>query len=209
MNLTNFSLYISLVLCVVAWPSHAIDTSAEEKICSEIGFKPKTEKFGNCVVELFSRKNKGSLSATSASSTTRSSHQTSPSGASHAGDGSQDDRTCQSYGLSPGSSSYSECRIRIDTARKDAESRQSRYQAELAAYEKQVAEANRQRERDRNLRMMELGLGMMAGGGGRGSSDSARNVGPAPLAPSLNQNIFLPDGRMMSCRTNGHVTNCF
>lgn len=187
----------------------AIDTSAEEKTCAEIGFKPKTERFGNCVVELYSRKSKGSAPTSSASSSNRSTTQPSTAAASRAGDGSQDDRTCQSYGLSPGSPGYSECRMRIDTARRDAEAQQARYQAELRAYEQQVAEANKQRERDRGLRMLELGLGMMAGGGSRGSGSSAVNVGPAPIAPSLNQNIFLPNGRMMTCTTSGNVTNCF
>lgn len=200
-----FASFFSLLATQVA----AIDTSAEEKTCAEIGFKPKTEKFGNCVVELYSRKGKGSAPTSAASSSIRSASQPSAAAGSRAGDGSQDDRTCQSYGLSPGSSGYSECRMRIDTARKEAQAQQARYQSEMAIYQQQLAEAERQRDKDRGLKMLELGLGMMAGGGSRGGTSSTVNIGPPPVAPSLNQNIFLPNGRIMTCTTSGNVTNCF
>ena len=41
---------------VLASNATALDTSNEEKTCSEIGFKKKTEAHANCVLELISRK---------------------------------------------------------------------------------------------------------------------------------------------------------
>ena len=49
----------TLMISTGAW---ALDTSVEEFTCKEIGFKPKTEKFANCVLELYERKSKGSTS---------------------------------------------------------------------------------------------------------------------------------------------------
>ena len=49
----------ALLVCAgVAYPSvaSALDTSAEESACSELGFKNKTPPFANCVLELYGRK---------------------------------------------------------------------------------------------------------------------------------------------------------
>jgi hypothetical protein len=47
-----------LVYIGAAYPSvaSALDTSAEESACSELGFKKKTPAFANCVLELYGRK---------------------------------------------------------------------------------------------------------------------------------------------------------
>lgn len=50
---------ITSLLLAVATISHgvavAVDTSAEERFCEEIGFKPKSADFGNCVVDFLGR----------------------------------------------------------------------------------------------------------------------------------------------------------
>ena len=190
---------IQILLCVIASPALAIDTLAEEKTCQEIGFKPKTDKFVNCVLELYERSGGQTASRPPISQTTIK--------PAAVGDGSDDDQTCQSYGFGPGTSAYADCRMKVDMARREAQKAHARYKADLAAYEAQVANASRQRESERNLRLMELGLGMMSGGGRGGSSSSVTTARP-PVAPS-NQNIFLPNGQMITCNTSGNVTNCF
>jgi len=189
---------IPILLCAIAWPAIAVDTSLEEEACRKIGFKPKTEKFVNCVLELYERR--GQTASRPPISQT-------PTTSAAVGDGSDDDQTCQSYGFGPGTGAYADCRFKVDMAKSLAQTAHARYKADLAAYEAQVAAANRQRESDRNLRLMELGLGMMAGGGRGGSSSSATTARP-PAAPP-NQHIFLPNGRMITCNTSGNVTNCF
>ena len=47
---------LGLFLAFAASSGYALDTSAEEAMCKEIGFKPKTEKYANCVLELYERK---------------------------------------------------------------------------------------------------------------------------------------------------------
>jgi len=185
------------MLFLIAWPIYAVDTSAEEKTCTEIGFKPKTEKFGNCVLELYSRRGgKSSVNSSQASRT---------------GDGSKDDATCQNYGFKPGQDSYSNCRMQIDMARKEADVAQARYQQELNAYEQQVAELKRQQDKARSMRQLELGLRMM---GGQPPIEAINSLGTGapitrPTPPTTHHSIRLPDGRIMNCNTVGPHTNCF
>lgn len=193
-----------ILLGAAALPALAIDTSAEERTCAEIGFKPKTEKFANCVLELYERRERNQRSSAKGSSV-----QVSPT-STVAGDGSEDDRTCHKYGLQPGSSGYAECRMKIDMARQEAIRDHQRYERELAAYNQRVAELKREQERQRNLRQLELGLRMM---GGQSVGDAARSVGTgAPITPPRpaiqNQTIILPGARPIHCSTVGTVTTC-
>lgn len=196
----------------------AIDTSTEEKTCSEIGFKRKTEAFGNCVLELIDRKNK-SQQVKAARTTTPSNNAIRQSTAQNqrpaqekppspiVGDGSPDDNTCQTYGFKPGTANYSECRQKIDLARQDGQRQQAQYEAQQRQYEAQMAEYKRQREMAASMALMQMGLGMMAGG------SPATNFAPPPVAPvaprNNTQTYFLPNGRAMTCTTTGSHTNCF
>lgn len=191
---------LATTACLFSGTAHAIDTSTEEKACAEIGFKPKTEKFANCVLELYDRRGKA-VNRPTASSTNSTAQQS---------DGSEDDRTCQKYGFHPGANAYAECRMKIDMARQEAARDHQRYERELAAYNQKLAEAKREQERQRNLRQLELGLRMM---GGQSVGDAARSVGTgAPITPPRpaiqNQTIILPGSRPIHCSTVGTVTNC-
>lgn len=55
MKINVNKLYPILILSLASHIAIAMDTSAQEKICRDIGFKPKTEKFASCVIELVSR----------------------------------------------------------------------------------------------------------------------------------------------------------
>lgn len=83
MKLSAVYALLMLALSMFTWSSYAIDTSAEEKTCREIGFTPKTENFAACVLELYERKN-ANMSARSSGG-----EQTLKSGPG--GDGSPDD----------------------------------------------------------------------------------------------------------------------
>ena len=195
-------IFFALALSFVSWPAFSIDTSAEEQTCREIGFKPKTEKFANCVLDLYERRG--------VKATTNSAVSTKPVQAVVLGDGSQDDRTCQNYGFKPGQEGYSNCRMQIDMAKKEAQVAQARYQRELAAYEEQAAELKRRQDNERSRRLMELGLRMM---GGQPPIEAANSIGTGapiskPTPPSTFQSIRLPNGRIMNCSTTGTYTNC-
>lgn len=165
----------------------ANDTAAEEKICSEIGFKRKTEAFGNCVLELHGRKGSQSVTVNS---------------------GDSDDATCLKYGFKRGTNEFAQCKLQIDQAKQDAQRQQEQYAQQQQKYEADLKAYKRQREDARDMALLELGLGLLGGGGSQGSS-----AGPAPIPPPIPSNEFrrynLPNGKIMQCNTFGTVTNCF
>jgi hypothetical protein len=177
-----FFFYLGLV-----GPAEAIETSSEEKICSEIGFKKKTEAFGRCVLELLDRSTASSNQAKQAPS-------------------SPDDATCRQYGFRSGSNEYASCRLQIDQARQDAQRQQAQFQQQQRQYEEQLEAQRDARSRAAGLALLNLGLGTMASGNFPGA-------GPAPIAPlppqNFNRTYTLPGGRMMNCTTTGTITNCF
>lgn len=198
------TVFLGLVLAFAAGTAYALDTSAEEAMCKEIGFKPKTEKYANCVLELYERKSK----AAPAASAQRPPQ--SPPQPVQQGDGTQDDQTCQRYGLRPGQPEYGNCRMQIDMAKQQVAREQARYQAELAAYEQQKKEIEAERRREQGLRQLQMGLGLMSG------QVTLQDLGrqslglpPPPAAPQIqNQTIRLPGGGIIHCTTTGTFTNC-
>ena len=168
---------------------HAIDTSAEEKTCLDIGFKRKTEAFGNCVIELAGR-NGSSLN--------------------YSTDGNSDDKACRGYGFKPNTNDYASCRQRIDLAKQSAKQQQDIYEQQKRQYDAQVAAIEKQRERDRSAKQLELGLRMMGGQSIQNAAMATARMPPLPQAPGpITQTLSMPGGRMMNCTTTGTVTNCF
>lgn len=195
---------VLLTILIIPTGAWALDTSVEEFTCTEIGFKSKTEKFANCVLELYERKNKGGITNSVGSRQADSGAQ------SQQGDGSLDDQTCQRYGLKPGQPEYGNCRIQIHLAKQQAAREQARYEAEMAAYEHQKQELEAEQKRKLAMRQLQLGLGLMLGqitleDIGR----SSMGLPPAPRPPAIqNLTIRLPGGAIVNCTTTGTFTNC-
>lgn len=94
----------------------ALDLTAYESQCSEIGFKRKTPAFGECVLELKSRES-GSERVS----------------ANSQGDGSAEHSTCARYGFRAGSTEYAQCRMQIDLAKSQAQEQQRQYERQAAS----------------------------------------------------------------------------
>lgn len=168
--------------------TQAIDLSSYEKTCQEIGFKRKTQTFGECVLELAERNGQSSSASVSA-----------------------DDQTCQRYGFKPKTQPFAECKFKLDMAKKEGAQAQEKYAREKAEYDRQIAAMQREQEKARAMKQLELGLRMM---GGQSPVNAVNSVGTgAPIAPSMpspiNQTITTPSGRMINCTTIGNNTNCF
>jgi hypothetical protein len=187
MRVTAFKV-IFIYLVFVGVNAQALDLSSHEKTCQEIGFKKKTQAFGECVLELAERTDQ-------ATSTPKNS----------------DDDTCRKYGFKPNTPLYGECRMKLDFAKAESLKQQQQYERDQAAYEQQMAAIQKERERQRAMKQLELGLRMM---GGQSPIDAVNSVGTnAPIAPRaptpINQTITMPNGRMVNCTTMGTMTNCF
>ncbi len=193
------SVWLLLVICFSEVA--AIDTNQEEQMCTEIGFKQKTEGHADCVLELITRKNKNRSAKLSATNS----------------DGSSDDVTCQKFGFVVGSSGYSDCRLRMEIAKKEAQQKQSNYELELRRYEAQVAQYENEKERRQGEAMMRFGLSLM-GGQSPYLSENLANASRAsiglppviPVAPTIqNFTITIPGGRMTNCSVISNNINCF
>jgi len=120
------------------------------------------------------------------------------------GDGSPDDALCQKYGFTVNTQLYAECRMKIDIAKNEARQRQALYDAEMARYNAQVAEYEKQKKREESDRLIRFGLALM-GGTSPNFSENLNNANRAvnglpPVAPQVqNFNIITPRGGLTSC----------
>jgi hypothetical protein len=159
--------------------------SPEESTCLELGFKRKTEPYGNCVLELMDRK----LIASEPVST------------------DQDDITCRKYGFKPNTPDYGQCRLQIDTAKSQARQQAEQYAQQQRQYKAQLDEQQRQRSVAAGMALFQLGTGITSGA--YNSSNSYGAKPNPPTMPNPHRQFFLPGGKTMNCTTTGTVTNCF
>lgn len=191
--------------------SNAADLDSYKASCKEIGFKPKTPAFGDCVLELRKRDSaKNNSSQTSNNQTSiKSENSIKPSG-----DGSSEDKSCQGYNFEVGTDAYNQCRLQLNIAKQQFESQQAlyeqqqrQYQQQLQRYEAQVAAAEKEKERQKGLKLLELGLRMGAGQSARDASMATAGMMPIqPQAPSRpvfeNYSVTMPGGRTTNCSYN-------
>ena len=123
------------------------------------------------------------------------------------GDGSADDFVCKKYGFRPNTQAYANCRLQIDVAKREMQQQQAQYMAQQQQFE---AAQETARERRQNEFLLGMGLRMMGGQSPAGAYVD-QSVG-APMyqpPPPSTRTYSFPNGRMMTCTTNGSVTNCF
>ena len=185
---------IALILTLLGSQAIALELSKFERTCSEIGFKPKTPAFGECVLELHGRESKSNSQPAPVVQPTQP--KTSQNTISQ-GDGTPDHSTCAKYGFQAGTTEYAQCRMQIDTARTQARQQQNEYEQQLAAQKKAKEEAQGEA-------LFLLGMGMLAGSGPKRSTSINTVIQPPPQDMIFN----LPGGKFMRCSTMGMVTNC-
>lgn len=196
MRTSTFKIAICLISFFCYSAGYALDTSTEEKTCVDIGFKRKTEAFGNCVLELV---NRGGGSGNRQTSQQYSS-----------GSGDPDDAACRGYGFKPNTVDYAGCRQRIDLAKQSAKQQQDIYQQQKSQYDEQVAAIEKQKAKERNMKQLEMGLRMMGGQSVQDAAMATARMPPIPQPPGpITQRITMPNGRGMTCTTVGMNTNCF
>jgi hypothetical protein len=196
-----------MTFCVGA---HA-DLSEHETKCTDIGFKKKTPAYGECVLELDRR---------SRLITTRQiSEVQKPSTPL-----SEDQEMCIKFGFALGSDSFSDCRLKIEIAKRENEQRQAtydiqkqRYEEEKRRYDAQLAEYQKEKDRQKGLALLRFGAALAGGTSPYASENlanaSRQSLGIAPNPPSAPQiqnfTIRNPSGRMINCSAFGTNINCF
>jgi hypothetical protein len=173
-------------ISVATTANSSLDTTEEEKMCTEIGFKKKSPPYANCVLELFERRAANKLGS------------------------NPDDAACRGYGFKPNSADYAACRQQIDIARQNANRQQSQFEEQNRLYEEQIAMQKKEIRRANNQRALDTSLRLL---GGQSPADAVVSTGTgAPIRPTNSSNsqlIQMPNGRMMNCITNGGLTQCY
>jgi hypothetical protein len=223
---TNALITIGILICPIY--SFGIDTKEEERTCSEIGFKKKTEAHADCVLELLERKQKLSSKKESKEISKAPTSQESPNVSpakpqAVKGDGSADDLACVKFGFIVGTQEYANCRLQMDTAKRQAQQKQAEYELtqrqyehEMRAYQERVAAYEKEKERQKGEALMKFGLSLM-GGSSPYLSENLANASRAslgmppiqPVQPRLDSfMIRSPGGAVTSCFVTGNVIQC-
>jgi hypothetical protein len=160
--------------------------------CKEIGFKPKTPDYGDCVLELRKR------------DLNKAQKQKSNSG------GSNKDYEARAAKYFQQQEEQYQRQIELDNinaSRQQAEyeSRKAEYDQQKAAYDSRLAEAAREKERQKGLKLLELGLRMSSGQSVRDAAMATAGMQPlpptAPTGLQRHENFRVTNGQ-------GDFANC-
>jgi len=178
--------------------AYAIDTTADEKTCSEIGFKRKTEPFANCVLELIQRKGGSRNTVQSVSNQTVSNN--------------PDDTTCINFGFKVGTNDFAQCKLQINTARQQSQLQQRQYEEQKRQYDEQQAKIAADKDKQDRRKAAEVFLRYGSGQSVTNAIADTAAGRPFPQTrpqPPQQTTLMLPGGKMVHCETVGNVTNCF
>ena len=148
--------------------SENLDISSEKKTCAELGFKPKSKAFSNCVVKLHNKPKEKLDDQSNLIAITEITPK---------GDGTNDDGICQKYGFKVGDESYKKCRLELKIAQDRADDQLRQYELQKQAYEEQIRQYQQQnrireaaieeqrlaKERQDNINLLTFGLGIATG----------------------------------------------
>lgn len=169
----------------------ADDLDTYKATCKEIGFKPKTPAFGDCVLELRKRGQTGSPQV----------QQTSPSQVTSQAKSKESYEEQATEFFRKQEQEYQR-RADEDYARRTAE-----YERQKTDYDARVAALEREKERQKGLKLMELGLRMGAGQSARDASMATAGMAPMPPSPPSN-NSFRPMENYRITSPSGNSVNC-
>ena len=219
----NALAFIFILGLAVSWSpamAQVRSTQSEEATCREIGFRPRTVAYADCVMELLSRKDGGTQD--DRPSTRQALASTSNRGSSAAVKPelvnlNPHEQACSGYGFKRETTAFASCLMELDRAKVQAQYAQQQYQLQYQQYQQQIAAYNAQQEaiqRERRRRqgeaLMRMSQGMLNSRsptllGGLADGFAAVNGTPlpqpvAPQPPAVqNYTIRLPSGNQVYC----------
>lgn len=174
-------------LCFFSVACFGADLAEYEKTCLDLGFKKRTLAYGECVLELDKRATADQKQAERQRAEQQRLAQQRAADINRRGDGTADHQTCYGFGFVPGTTPYSDCRLRITIAQREVEQRQAAIDAEQKRYETKLAAEREQKEQEETRRRI--------GAAGAALSGWAASRTPpvaAPLPPSPYQQYIPP-----------------
>jgi hypothetical protein len=183
-------------LCSLSAACFGADLTEYEKTCLDLGFKKRTPAYGECVLELDKRatadqkqvdRQRSEQQRLSQEQQQRQAtlqkqqeEQQRSTEINRRGDGTADHQTCYGFGLVPGTAPYSDCRLRMTIAKREAEQRQAAIDAEQRRYETKLAAEREQKEQEETRRRIgAVGAALS----GFAASRTPPIVAPLPASP--------------------------
>ena len=181
----KFSFIFLLFFSANIFANENLETAKRE--CSEIGFKVDTDKYRECVLELFSR-SKSKVTKRSSPPAQTQQRQTQRRTAPQPR--TEFERKCVGFGFVMGTTEIANCVAQLN---------------QLQSQQAMIDQQNkRQKNRDLGKFLMEFGLGIAQGDySGRNNSAPQTNF----IEPSTR--IILPNGDYVTCQKRTRYINCY
>jgi hypothetical protein len=207
-------LVISFCITFTFLPSAILanDFLSYENTCKEIGFKPKTPDYGDCVLELRKRDlNKGEAKPRSARPKASSTQEK-----THSLPYSPQNEVSQQY-EAQANEYFRQQQDLYDMQMAKYQREEAEYLRQRSEYDAQIAKQEAAAEKRKNLKLIELGLRAMSGTSPNAvtnfSNASADTMGiprlPEPQRPTMqlqeNYRITTPNGNLVNCRYDPNI----
>jgi hypothetical protein len=180
MKFKSYLFFILIFLCFNTFAYDALNKAKNE--CSEIGFTHGTEKYGDCVMDLYTRYKSSSTQNSKSNLDPFPRHFTSSILSGNA-------KKCFDFGFDRYTSEFSQCKLQLH-----------QLDTQQALIDKQN-EQNRQQQINSNI--LQFGLGLISGNNNT-SSNTSLNL----QSNKLRTNIRLPNGNTITCMKFAHITKC-
>lgn len=162
------------------------DTDLAESECERIGYKPKTEKYAECVIELYSRTKKRNVITEIPQNL------------------SQEGKQCIEIGYVYNSAEFSNCQIQL----RQLASQEQHYRTQQETYNQQL----QLQQKQQNLYEAEILFGIADRAFNYGANTRPNaviiNQPPRTLSPPPPLRLRLPSGNNVNCRYVGATYTC-
>lgn len=178
-----------------------------ESTCKEIGFKPKTPDYGDCVLEL-KRRDGGYV----APSTKRQNQTKSPKQTSNSETSTHQTSNNQQY-EAEANDFFRQQQVLYDKQMNLYQVQQAEFARQKNEHDAMVAAAAEKEREEKGMRQLEMGLRMLAGESVQDAAMGAARIPPLRVAPPSmprmqfqeNYRITTPNGGLVNCRYDPNI----
>ena len=186
--------------------AHADEFEQYKNTCVEIGFKPKTPDFGDCVLELRKRDlSKKTTKAPQTSTSRSSSAKDTYSAPKQTSNNLQYEAEANDF--------FRQQQVLYDKQMELYQVQQAEFARQKNEHDAMVAAAAEKERKEKGMRQLEMGLRMLAGESVQDAAMGAARIPPLRVAPPSmprmqfqeNYRITTPNGGLVNCRYDPNI----
>ena len=186
--------------------AHADEFEQYKNTCVEVGFKPKTPDFGDCVLELRKRDlSKKTTKAPQTSTSRSSSAKDTYSAPKQTSNNLQYEAEANDF--------FRQQQVLYDKQMELYQVQQAEFARQKNEHDAMVAAAAEKERKEKGMRQLEMGLRMLAGESVQDAAMGAARIPPLRVAPPSmprmqfqeNYRITTPNGGLVNCRYDPNI----